>query len=172
MAHLASRKIVHGDLAARNVLLANNNIVKICDFGLARNLRNEMNYQKKSQGPLPVKWMAIESLTRGIFSSQSDVWSYGIVLWELFTLSKTPYAGLQPDETFSTKLENGYRMKKPHYAPDELYKVMRDCWLSEPELRPTFNELVEKMGDELRSGEKEVTVCILRNLRISSDPPL
>ena len=155
MSHLSNRKIIHGDLAARNVLLATNNLIKICDFGLARNMQQNQIYQKVSSGPLPIKWMAVESLTHRIFSSQSDVWSFGIVLWELFSLARTPYPGVQADESFARKLESGYRMSKPSFSTDDLYKVMTDCWLAEPELRPTFNELAEKMGEELKDGEKD-----------------
>ena len=120
MEHLANKRVIHGDLAARNVLLAENNIIKICDFGLAKNMYQDSNYTKKSGGPLPIKWMAVESLTYRIFSSESDVWSYGIVLWELFSLARTPYPGVDPDENFQKKLEAGYRMEKPTYAPDEM----------------------------------------------------
>ena len=155
MSHLANRKIVHGDLAARNVLLAHNNLIKICDFGLARNMQQNQIYQKTSDGPLPIKWMAVESLTHRIFSSQSDVWSYGIVLWELFSLARTPYPGVQPDESFTRKLESGHRMSKPPFSTDDLYKVMKDCWSAEPGLRPTFLELADKMGEELKDGEKD-----------------
>jgi FMS-like tyrosine kinase 1 len=72
------------------------------------------------QGPLPIKWMAAESLTYRIFSTESDVWSYGIVLWEMFSLARTPYPGVEPDENFQKKLEAGFRMEKPSFAPDEL----------------------------------------------------
>ena len=169
MSHLSNRKIVHGDLAARNILLANNNLVKICDFGLARNMQQNQIYQKMSSGPLPIKWMAVESLTHRVFSSQSDVWSYGIVLWELFSLARTPYPGVQADESFPRKLEAGYRMSKPTFSTGDLYKVMKDCWLAEPGLRPTFNELVEKMGEELKDGEKEHYLELNRPFEIENE---
>ena len=169
MSHLANRKIIHGDLAARNVLLAKNNLIKICDFGLARNMQQNQIYQKMSSGPLPIKWMAVESLTHRIFSSQSDVWSYGIVMWELFSLARTPYPGVQADEAFARKLESGYRMSKPPFSTDDLYKVMKDCWLSEPELRPTFTELAERMGEELKDGEKDHYLELNRPFEVEND---
>ncbi len=81
-------------------------------------------------------------------------------MWEMFSLARSPYPGLDPDESFQKRLEDGYRMGKPAFAPDEMYKVMGDCWLAEPGLRPTFAELAEKIGEELQEGEQEVSVLI------------
>ncbi|KAI9559738.1 hypothetical protein GHT06_013743 [Daphnia sinensis] len=149
MDYLARRRILHGDLAARNVLLADNNIVKIADFGLAREVYRSGNYKKKGEGPLPVKWMAIESIVDRVFSTQSDVWSFGIVLWELFSLGKTPYPGMEADEQFFIRLRQGYRMEKPKYAPNKIYQFMKDCWLHDPTERPDFTTLSDALGEQL-----------------------
>ena len=91
-----------------------------------------------------------------LLSVQSDVWSYGVVLWELFSLGRSPYPGLELNEEFCRKLESGYPMEKPEHATDELYKVMKDCWMAEPGMRPSFSELAEKIGEELSEGNKQV----------------
>ena len=114
---------MHGDLAARNVLLAKNNVVKICDFGLGRKdyfYQKIARYQKQAEAFLPINWMAIESIRDLTFSIQSDVWSYGVTLWELFTLAKTPYWDLTPDMVYK-KLTEGYRLEHPEYATIEMY---------------------------------------------------
>ena len=92
---------------------------------------------------LPVKWMAIESLTDWVFSSQSDVWSFGVVLWEMFSLAKVPYPGLQFDDSFIRRLQNGYRMEKPEFATNDIGRLMADCWKHEPNQRPTFSQIEE-----------------------------
>ncbi|XP_046746923.1 vascular endothelial growth factor receptor 3-like [Diprion similis] len=146
MQYLSAKKVLHGDLAARNILLSDNNVVKICDFGLSKSLRDEENLTNNEGGPLPVKWMAIESLRDRVFSTKSDVWSYGIVLWELFSLGNTPYYGIRPHDMCQT-LADGYRMERPKYAPQSLYDIMSRCWKEEPSERPSFDSLAWKVGD-------------------------
>lgn len=153
MEYLASKKILHGDLAARNILLAADNVVKICDFGLAKDIYKTSNYQKKSDGPLPVKWLAIECIRDRVFSTQSDVWAFGIVLWEFFSLGKTPYPGIEAGDRFFDMLMNDYRMPQPHFAPREVYRIMSECWAREPAHRPRFRELADMLGDLLEAGE-------------------
>lgn len=145
---------MHGDLACRNILLAADNVVKICDFGLAKDIYKSDNYRKKTDGPLPVKWMAIESIRDRIFSTQSDAWSFGIVLWEMFSLGRTPYPGIDTNQLY-VKLLDGYRMEKPEYCPGVIYKVMMDCWKDEPTQRPSFTEMVDFLGDLLEDGERD-----------------
>ncbi|XP_026765009.2 LOW QUALITY PROTEIN: vascular endothelial growth factor receptor 1 [Galleria mellonella] len=151
MEYLASRKVLHGDLAARNILLADDNIVKICDFGLARSIYKNDEYQKKENSPLPVKWLAIECMMDRIFSTQSDVWSFGIVLWELFSLAKTPYPNMSPQSLLQW-LTDGHRLEKPPYADDRLYDVMRKCWEHKPTMRPSFTQLQELLGSFLEDN--------------------
>ncbi|XP_078038597.1 PDGF- and VEGF-receptor related [Augochlora pura] len=151
MEYLSHRKVLHGDLAARNILLAEDNIVKICDFGLAKTMYKEENYKKKGDGPLPIKWLAIESIRDRIFSTQSDIWSFGIVLWEFFTLAETPYPGMEAEIQYQ-KLIEGYRMEQPEYATPEVYDIMRQCWKAKPTLRPSFTELVDSIGNLLEDS--------------------
>ncbi|KAF0766886.1 vascular endothelial growth factor receptor 1 isoform X2 [Aphis craccivora] len=155
MEYLASRKILHGDLATRNILLAEENIVKICDFGFAKTMYNSENYKKKSDKDLlPVKWMAIESLRDRVFSTQSDVWAFGIVLWEIFSLAVTPYPNIQKFNDLFNRLVEGYRMEQPKYANSEIYNIMLDCWKMNPMTRPSFTDLAERLGNLLQDGTK------------------
>lgn len=141
MEYLASKKVLHGDLAARNILLCDDNVVKICDFGFARSMYKDANYKKKGDAPLPFKWLALECISDNVFSTQSDVWAYGIVLWELFSLGRVPYPGMQANLDLYYKLRDGYRMDKPQYANQEIYDIMLDCWNEKPDCRPTFKDL-------------------------------
>ncbi|XP_064075126.1 vascular endothelial growth factor receptor 1 isoform X3 [Vanessa tameamea] len=151
MEYLANRKVLHGDLAARNILLAEDNIVKICDFGLARSIYKNDEYKKQENSPLPVKWLAIECMTDRIFSTQSDVWSFGIVLWELFSLAKTPYPNVSPTSLVQW-LSDGHRLDKPQYADNKLYDVMLRCWQQKPTARPNFSQLQEILGSFLEDN--------------------
>ncbi|KAI9559363.1 hypothetical protein GHT06_016152 [Daphnia sinensis] len=151
MDYLASRKVLHGDLAARNVLLADGGVAKVADFGMSRNMYYEGNYQKESQGLMPVKWMAIESLTDRRFSTQSDVWSYGVLLWEIFTLGKVPYPGMEANHELIQQLEKGYRMEKPQFAPNYFGEIMAGCWKSDPQERPSFSHIEQQISRQMES---------------------
>ncbi|XP_067624151.1 vascular endothelial growth factor receptor 1 isoform X3 [Eurosta solidaginis] len=166
MDYLSSRKVLHGDLAARNILLCENNIVKICDFGLARSMYKSENYKKQGEAPLPIKWLALESLSDHVFSTYTDVWSFGIVLWEFFSLAKVPYPGMDPNQSLYLKLKDGYRMEKPPYANDELYDIMLECWSTNPESRPLFNVLEKYfariLGDDVTNHYVDLNDTYLR----------
>uniref|UniRef100_A0A665UUX5 Vascular endothelial growth factor receptor 3 n=1 Tax=Echeneis naucrates TaxID=173247 RepID=A0A665UUX5_ECHNA len=152
MDFLASRKCIHRDLAARNILLSENNIVKICDFGLARDIYKDPDYVRKGNARLPLKWMAPESIFDKVYTSQSDVWSFGVLLWEIFSLGASPYPGVQIDEDFCKRLKDGVRMRAPETASPEIYGIMLACWQGEPKERPTFPSLMQILGDLLQDN--------------------
>ncbi|KAM9849766.1 platelet-derived growth factor receptor beta [Aulostomus maculatus] len=155
MEFLASKNCVHRDLAARNVLICEGKLVKICDFGLARDIMHDSNYISKGSTFLPLKWMAPESIFHNLYTTLSDVWSYGILLWEIFTLGGTPYPDLPMNELFYNALKRGYRMAKPAHASDEVYAIMKKCWDEKFEKRPEFSFLVHKMGIMLTDSYKK-----------------
>ena len=156
MEYLAQKGIIHRDLAARNILVANDELVKISDFGLARSVEAD-HYVMSSNTNIPVKWLALECLTHNRYSFASDVWSFGIILWEMFSLGLTPY--LTGCENFFRAdapvekhrddmkqwlklLEEGVRLPKPHLCPSALYtEVMLTCWKKDPHQRPDFTEM-------------------------------
>ncbi|ELR48691.1 Proto-oncogene tyrosine-protein kinase receptor Ret [Bos mutus] len=140
MQYLAEMKLVHRDLAARNVLVAEGRRMKISDFGLSRDVYEEDSYVKRSKGRIPVKWMAIESLFDHIYTTQSDVWSFGILLWEIVTLGGNPYPGIPPERLFNL-LKTGYRMERPDNCSEEMYNLMLQCWKQEPDKRPVFADI-------------------------------
>lgn len=154
MSYLASHKFVHRDLAARNCLLDENYLVKISDFGLARDVYTRAYYSQdvKVQKSLPRKWMALESLEHGIYSHKTDVWSFGITLWELVTRGDPPYADVN-DWDLKSYLKSGRRLQRPPVCPDEIYLTMTRCWFDNPEFRPTFDEILKDMKDAIDKSE-------------------
>lgn len=144
MQYLAEMKLVHRDLAARNVLVAEGRKMKISDFGLSRDVYEEDSYVKRSKGRIPVKWMAIESLFDHIYTTQSDVWSFGVLLWEIVTLGGNPYPGIAPERLFNL-LKTGYRMEKPENCTDEMYNLMLRCWKQEADKRPNFSDISKEL---------------------------
>ncbi|XP_062909672.1 fibroblast growth factor receptor 4-like [Mobula hypostoma] len=154
MEYLASKKCIHRDLAARNVLVTEDNVMKIADFGLARGVNNIDYYKKTTNGRLPVKWMAPEALFDRVYTHQSDVWSFGVLMWEIFTLGGSPYPGIPVEELFKL-LKEGHRMDKPSNCTHELYLLMRECWHAVASQRPTFKQLVAELDKVLSSISDE-----------------
>ncbi|CAB3240968.1 unnamed protein product [Arctia plantaginis] len=145
MAYLSAKKFVHRDLAARNCMVAEDLTVKVGDFGMTRDIYETDYYRKGTKGLLPVRWMSPESLKDGVFSSSTDVWSYGVVLWEMATLAMQPYQGLSNEQVVRYVVEGGV-MERPEHCPDRLYELMRACWSHRAGLRPTFLHLVADLA--------------------------
>ncbi|XP_034047346.1 tyrosine-protein kinase Fer [Thalassophryne amazonica] len=139
MAYLESKNCIHRDLAARNCLVGEGNVLKISDFGMSRQ-EDDGIYSSSGLKQIPIKWTAPEALNYGRYSSESDVWSYGILLWETFSLGMCPYPGMTNQQA-REQVETGYRMTCPQRCPDDIYKVMQRCWEYKPEDRPKFSEL-------------------------------
>ncbi|XP_029297663.1 KIT proto-oncogene, receptor tyrosine kinase b [Cottoperca gobio] len=164
MEYITSKNCVHRDLAARNILLTHGRVAKICDFGLARDITTDANYVLRGNARLPVKWMSPESIFDCVYTFESDVWSYGILLWEIFSLGNSPYPGLQVGSVFYRMIQDGQKMNKPEFAPIEMYDMMLSCWSHDPLKRPSFRKLVERT--ELLLSENTRNVY----LRLSNAP--
>ncbi|XP_070706441.1 tyrosine-protein kinase Fer isoform X2 [Pempheris klunzingeri] len=139
MGYLESKNCIHRDLAARNCLVGDGSVLKISDFGMSRQ-EDDGIYSSSGLKQIPIKWTAPEALNYGRYSSESDVWSYGILLWETFSLGVCPYPGMTNQQA-REQVEKGYRMACPQRCPDDVYKVMQRCWQYNPEDRPKFSEL-------------------------------
>ncbi|XP_056393465.1 tyrosine-protein kinase Fer isoform X1 [Hyla sarda] len=151
MAYLESKNCIHRDLAARNCLVGENNILKISDFGMSRQ-EDDGIYSSSGLKQIPIKWTAPEALNYGRYSSESDVWSFGILLWETFSLGVCPYPGMTNQQA-REQVEKGYRMSAPQKCPEEVFKIMQRCWEYKPEDRPKFIE----MQKELSLIKKKIT---------------
>nr|XP_058948931.1 tyrosine-protein kinase receptor Tie-1-like [Pocillopora verrucosa] len=146
MSYLSSIPVIHRDLAARNVLVGEGETCKVTDFGMARDVQEDNIYEKKTRGRLPVKWTAIEALLYGKYSTRSDVWSYGVLLYEIFTIGGSPYPRMD-GRKIANLLQEGYRMPKPQHVDDKLYDIMIKCWKDDPNLRPSFEKLRNKLKE-------------------------
>ncbi|XP_010842091.1 PREDICTED: tyrosine-protein kinase Fer [Bison bison bison] len=144
MAYLESKNCIHRDLAARNCLVGENNVLKISDFGMSRQEDGGV-YSSSGLKQIPIKWTAPEALNYGRYSSESDVWSFGILLWETFSLGVCPYPGMTNQQA-REQVERGYRMSAPQHCPEEIFKIMMKCWDYKPENRPKFSELQKELA--------------------------
>ncbi|XP_039726973.1 proto-oncogene tyrosine-protein kinase ROS isoform X1 [Pteropus medius] len=148
--YLEQLHFIHRDLAARNCLVSvkdyssPSRIVKIGDFGLARDIYKNDYYRKRGEGLLPVRWMAPESLIDGIFTTQSDVWSFGILIWEILTLGHQPYPAHSNLDVLNY-VQTGGRLEPPRHCPDDLWNLMAQCWAQEPDQRPTFQKIQDQL---------------------------
>ena len=145
MAYLEEKDYIHRDLAARNILVGENLICKVADFGLARVI-NEDIYEAHTGAKFPIKWTAPEAAIYSHFTIKSDVWSFGILLYELITYGRIPYPKMSNIQILEA-VERGYRMSPPANCPELLYEIMTECWKRNPESRPTFETLQWRMED-------------------------
>uniref|UniRef100_A0A8C8LP62 Receptor protein-tyrosine kinase n=1 Tax=Oncorhynchus tshawytscha TaxID=74940 RepID=A0A8C8LP62_ONCTS len=157
MSYLEDVRLVHRDLAARNVLVKNPNHVKITDFGLARLLDIDETEYHADGGKVPIKWMALESILHRKFTHQSDVWSYGVTVWELMTFGAKPY-DLIPARDIPELLEGGERLPQPLICTIDVYMIMVKCWMIEPDSRPKFKELVTEFSAMARDPPRYVVI--------------
>ncbi|XP_067877926.1 tyrosine-protein kinase receptor TYRO3-like isoform X2 [Heterodontus francisci] len=148
MEYLSNQGFLHRDLAARNCMLCDSMRVCVADFGLSRKIYTSNYYRQKVVSKVPVKWMAIESMAELIYTTKSDVWSFGVTMWEIVTRGRTPYPGLQNHEIYDF-LHRGNRLKQPSDCLDKLYHVMFSCWFLNPEQRPTFTKLRSQLQELL-----------------------
>ncbi|XP_012315173.2 tyrosine-protein kinase Fer isoform X1 [Aotus nancymaae] len=144
MSYLESKNCIHRDLAARNCLVGENNVLKISDFGMSRQEDGGV-YSSSGLKQIPIKWTAPEALNYGRYSSESDVWSFGILLWETFSLGVCPYPGMTNQQA-REQVERGYRMSAPQHCPEDISKIMMKCWDYKPENRPKFSELQKELA--------------------------
>ncbi|KAM8742681.1 platelet-derived growth factor receptor beta-like isoform 2-T3 [Acanthopagrus schlegelii] len=170
MDFLSTRNCVHRDLAARNVLVCEGKLVKVGDFGLARDLMKDQDYIARGNSFLPVKWMSPESIFQNIYSCQSDVWSYGVLLWEIFSLGGSPYPDLPMTQEFYSALKRGYRMSRPDHAPHNIFDLMKQCWEEKPQSRPSFSSLVVSVGNILTDDYQKRYLQLTENFLKGENP--
>ncbi|XP_075418663.1 tyrosine-protein kinase Mer [Tenrec ecaudatus] len=163
MEYLSNRNFLHRDLAARNCMLRDDMTVCVADFGLSKKIYSGDYYRQGRIAKMPVKWIAIESLADRVYTSKSDVWAFGVTMWEIVTRGMTPYPGVQNHEMYDYLL-HGHRLKQPEDCLDELYEVMYSCWRADPLDRPTFSVLrlqLEKLLESLPGVQDEAGVIYI-----------
>ncbi|MBN3326249.1 TYRO3 kinase, partial [Atractosteus spatula] len=144
MEYLSSKNFIHRDLAARNCMLNEDMTVCVADFGLSKKIYSGDYYRQGSASKLPVKWIALESLADNIYTTQSDVWAFGVTMWEIMTRGQTPYPGVENSEIYEYLIKGG-RLKQPPGCLDDIYNIMYSCWSPNPKGRPTFQQLIEQL---------------------------
>lgn len=171
MEYLAAQRFVHRDLACRNCLVGENLVVKIADFGMSRDVYTSDYYRMAGNRPMPIRWMSPESIQYQIFTLESDVWSYGVVLWEIYSLGKQPYYG-HNNEGARKLILQGIMLIPPEHCPTFVCELMRLCWRSDSKDRINFEEICTKLqnvynhggwDESTGSGETNANPCNVQN---------
>uniref|UniRef100_A0A672YNS3 receptor protein-tyrosine kinase n=1 Tax=Sphaeramia orbicularis TaxID=375764 RepID=A0A672YNS3_9TELE len=172
MEYLSSRNFLHRDLAARNCMLRDDMTVCVADFGLSKKIYSGDYYRQGRIAKMPVKWIAVESLADRVFTVKSDVWAFGVTMWEIATRGMTPYPGIQNHEIYDYLLE-GHRLKQPADCLDELYEIMYSCWRADPLDRPFFSqlrEMLEKVTEKLPESFSKEDIIYINTSFPEEDP--
>lgn len=172
MEYLSGRNFLHRDLAARNCMLRDDMTVCVADFGLSKKIYSGDYYRQGRIAKMPVKWIAVESLADRVFTVKSDVWAFGVTMWEIATRGMTPYPGVQNHEIYDYLLE-GHRLKQPTNCLDELYEIMYSCWRSDPLDRPFFpqlREMLEKLTEKLPESCSKDDIIYINTSFPEEDP--
>ncbi|XP_033835675.1 tyrosine-protein kinase Mer [Periophthalmus magnuspinnatus] len=172
MEYLSNRNFLHRDLAARNCMLRDDMTVCVADFGLSKKIYSGDYYRQGRIAKMPVKWIAVESLADRVFTVKSDVWAFGVTMWEIATRGMTPYPGIQNHEIYDHLLE-GHRLKQPPDCLDELYEIMYMCWRTDPQDRPVFTqlrEMLEKLAEKLPDASSKEDIIYINTSFPEEDP--
>ena len=167
MAYLEERRLVHRDLAARNVLVQTSTCVKITDFGLAKLLDINEEQYKAAGGKMPIKWLALECIQHRIFTHKSDVWAFGVTIWEVLTYGGRPYENIAA-RNVPELLEKGERLPQPSICTIDVYMIMVKCWMLDAESRPCFKELAEEFGKMSRDPGRYLAIKGDKYMRLPS----
>ncbi|XP_039857213.1 tyrosine-protein kinase Mer isoform X3 [Simochromis diagramma] len=172
MEYLSGRNFLHRDLAARNCMLRDDMTVCVADFGLSKKIYSGDYYRQGRIAKMPVKWIALESLADRVFTVKSDVWAFGVTMWEIATRGMTPYPGVQNHEIYDYLVE-GHRLKQPPDCLDELYEIMYSCWRADPLDRPFFpqlREMLEKLAEKLPESSSRDDIIYINTSFPEEDP--
>ncbi|XP_070696959.1 tyrosine-protein kinase Mer [Pempheris klunzingeri] len=172
MEYLSGRNFLHRDLAARNCMLRDDMTVCVADFGLSKKIYSGDYYRQGRIAKMPVKWIAVESLADRVFTVKSDVWAFGVTMWEIATRGMTPYPGVQNHEIYDYLLE-GHRLKQPADCLDDLYEIMYSCWRADPLDRPLFpqlREMLEKLAEKLPESFSRDDIIYINTSFPEEDP--
>lgn len=167
MSYLEERRLVHRDLAARNVLVQTPSCIKITDFGLAKLLDFDSDSYRAAGGKMPIKWLALECIRHRVFTSKSDVWAFGVTIWELLTYGARPYENIAAKDV-PDLIEVGHKLPQPDICSLDVYCILLSCWVLDADARPTFKQLAETFAEKARDPGRYLVIPGDRFMRLPS----